>query len=40
MNVGYDVLRHDRSTPDQAVAVAARRDQVFVDDFEKAKGTK
>jgi hypothetical protein len=40
MNVDYDALKHGRSTPDQAGAAVARRDQDLVDDFEKAKGTK
>jgi hypothetical protein len=40
MSVGYNALRHHQSTPDEAIAVMARRERVFVDDFEKAKGTK
>jgi hypothetical protein len=40
MSVGYDALRHIKTTPDEAVAVTASRDQDFVDHFEKAKGTK
>jgi hypothetical protein len=40
MSVGYDALRQPKATPDGAVALMARRDQDFVDDFEKAKGTK
>jgi hypothetical protein len=40
MNVGNKAFRHNQSTPDEAVSVMARGDQVFVDDFEKAKGTK
>jgi hypothetical protein len=40
MNVGYSELRHNKTTPGEAVALMARRDQDLVDDFEKAKGTK
>ena len=40
MRGGDDALRQTKTTPDEAVAVIARRDQDFVDDFEKAKGTK
>jgi hypothetical protein len=40
MSVGYNALRHNKTTPDKAVAETACRYQAFVDDFEKAKGTK
>jgi hypothetical protein len=40
MSVGGNGLRHNRTTPGEAVKVMARRDQDLVDDFEKAKGTK
>jgi hypothetical protein len=40
MNLGDNALRHNKSTRDEAVAKIARRYRIFVDDFEKAKGTK
>ena len=40
MSVGCEAQRQAKPTPGEAVAVMARRDQDFVDDFEKAKGTK